>query len=149
MKQADLLGTWVLQSFVAETKDGRQVEPWGSGPRGKLVYTADGSVIAVLTRATRPKFASSEPLGGTAAESKDAFDAMEAYAGTYTFEKSANSVLHRVDVSKMPSWEGTTLVRYPSLEGNELTMRTPSMVVQGVEMVLVFKWRRAESTATR
>lgn len=146
MTTSDLIGTWSLVSFVARRADGGEVrEPWGPKPTGRLIYTADGHVAAVLTKPDRTRFVSDDPTGGTLDEIKEAFEGLEAYAGRYEFDKAAAEVLHHTDVARLPNWQGGTVRRFVDLQENQLTLSTAPMVIRGVEVVLALVWRRMAS----
>jgi hypothetical protein len=93
MNTSDLVvGTWSLVSFVARRTDGGETrEPWGQTPAGRLIYTADGHVAAVLAKPDRAPFVSEDPTGGTLDEINEAFEGLEAYAGRYEFDEVADS----------------------------------------------------------
>jgi Lipocalin-like domain len=146
MNASDLVGTWSLVSFVACRTDGGETrEPWGQTPAGRLIYTADGHVAAVLTKPDRTRFVSEDPTGGTLDEIKEAFEGLEAYAGRYEFDETASAVRHYTDVARLPNWQGASVQRYVDLHENELTLRTAPMTTRGVEVVLTLVWRRVAS----
>ena len=146
MNARDLVGTWYLVSFVARRADGSAArEPWGPAPAGRLIYTADGHVAAVLTKPDRVRFASADPTGGTVDEMKEAFEGLEAYAGRYEFDEATSVVRHYTDVARLPNWQGASVQRYADLHENELTLRTAPMTIRSVEVVLSLAWRRIAS----
>jgi len=63
MRTEDLVGTWILESFVAKSASGAQALPFGESPRGFLTYTDGGYMAAVLMRSGRAKFASLQANG--------------------------------------------------------------------------------------
>lgn len=137
MHSAELVGKWELLSIVGELQDGRRLEPWGPNPRGQLVYSAEGL------------FYSSAPAAAFQTGTEEAFDAIEVCAGRYDTEEHVAVIRHTVEITRGPSWEGTMFVRFPTFEVDRLTMRTPSMISQGVEVVFAFVWRRANSPPPR
>ncbi|MDM0028893.1 lipocalin-like domain-containing protein [Variovorax saccharolyticus] len=143
MNAHDLVGTWFLISFVVRRTDGSEIrEPWGPTPTGRLIYTAEGHVAAVLTKPDRRRFVSADPTGGAPEEIKEAFEGLEAYAGRYEFDESTSTVRHYTDVARLPSWQGGSVERFVILQGNELTLYTEPMMIRGVEVVLTLVWRR-------
>lgn len=133
MHTADLVGKWELLSIVGEFQDGRRLEPWGPNPTGQLVYSVDGY------------FYTSAPTPTLQTGTEEPFDAIEVYVGRYEVDEHAAAVRHTVALSRMPNWEGTTFFRYPSFEVDRLTMRTPSEISLGVEIVFAFVWHRVRS----
>src|SRR5437762_12952040 len=103
MRTEDLVGTWILESFVAKSANGAQVLPFGESPRGFLTYTDGGYVAAVLMRSGRAKFASRDLRGGTPEEVKEAFDGFDAYAGPFSFDAQTGIVTHSAEVARLRS----------------------------------------------
>lgn len=142
MNKTDIVGTWVLVSFTAETSDSKKFAPWGENPCGQIIYTDDGNMSVILTRKGRDKFAIPDPLGGTLEEIKQAFEDMDAYAGTYEINSKEKYITHHAAISRFPNWEGNNLIRYYDLKDDILTLKTPPMLVDGEEWVISVVWRR-------
>ena len=54
---------------------------------------------------------------------KDLFDSILFYAGTYRVEE--NVVRHQVTIASNPARVGKEMVRFATLDGNDLTIKTP------------------------
>lgn len=133
---ADLLGTWRLESWALVYDDGRADEhPLGAEADGFIMYTADGHVSAMLSRAGRGKFGS-----GDAAEKARAYDDSFAYAGRYEVRDGA--VFHSIEVSTNPALPGFTSMRKITLEGDRLTLTGPDFL-QNAQRYQRIIWRRA------
>jgi len=127
-----LVGTWSLVRWTSGT-----VEPFGPDPRGTLVYTAAGTMIACFMRSARP------PLGpamdayrdyrlGRAALPRgldrprletqllDAAMSFNAYSARYFVE--GDLVHHDVEIAMLPDWIGKRLTRRFRIEGDQLTL---------------------------
>lgn len=142
MSHPDLAGTWSLLSFTAKSSAGDERHPHGTSPLGQLIYTADGDMSVVLSRSNRPKFASSDLVGGTPEEIRQAFEGLEAYAGTYEVDAARGTVVHRLAVCRFPNWEGGAQLRHFALDGNRLLLSTPPMTARGAEWVYTLTWQR-------
>ncbi|MHB1342927.1 MAG: lipocalin-like domain-containing protein [Thermoleophilia bacterium] len=138
----DLVGTWSLVSFTALSSSGEERHPHGRSPVGLLIYTSDGHMSAVISRSNRPKFASSDLVGGTPEEIKQAFEGLEAYAGTYEVDGERATVTHHLAVCRFPNWEGGSQVRHFILTGDRLLLTTPPMTARGAEWVYTITWQR-------
>lgn len=66
-----------------------------------------------------------------------------AYWGRYAI--AGDRIIHYVDSSLVPGWAGMEQVRYFSLSGDVLMLRTPPMQLAGAVTVSELSWRRAES----
>jgi len=137
------VGTWRLISFAAQdVETGAVTRPWGDAPIGFLTYTRGGRMSAVLTAGQR------QAESGSAEQRMQAraqlFMTQTAYAGTYTL--TPDGVVHHVEVASFPDWVGRDQVRFATLDGDTLTIRTPPLPRFPDLRVQVFTliWRRAE-----
>jgi hypothetical protein len=69
---------------------------------------------------------------------------MIAYAGTYTSENG--KLIHHIDISWNEVWTGTDQVRFYTVEGNTLTIKTPPLKnpVDGREGVAILVWDKVK-----
>ena len=119
----DIVGTWRLQSWVAQDQEsGALVDVFGANPSGYLIYTPGGRVTVNLTAEGR-KPLSGDRFSSPVEERALAFSTAIAYSGTYTVKGDA--VTHRVEVASFPNWVGTEQVRFARIDGDTLTMKTP------------------------
>jgi hypothetical protein len=102
MKQ--LVGVWELVAYEIGTEDGAREPLWG-GASGRLIYTSDGAVSALITRA--------QPVGAT---NEDVI----AYAGRYRV--SQQEILHEITESTVVRYRGTVVRREYRLSGDTLEL---------------------------
>ena len=138
-----VIGTWRLISFAAQDAEtGTVTRPWGDAPVGFLTYTRGGRMSAVLTAGQR------QAESGSAEQRIQAraqlFMTQTAYAGTYTL--TPDGVVHHVEVASFPDWVGRDQVRYATLDGDTLTIKTPPLPrFPDLHMqVFTLIWRKAE-----
>jgi hypothetical protein len=115
-----LVGTWKLKSFVREiSRTGEHYNQLGEHPEGIISYSEDGRMYAILLAGDRVK-----PQGEPATDTEQLalFKSMISYAGTYTVEGS--KVVHHVDLSWNGARAGGDQVRYFTLDGDTLTIKT-------------------------
>ena len=143
-----LIGTWKLISAIAIHADG-MVTPdvYGANPTGYITYTSDGHMMVMFSRSDRSPLSqaiqsplSSEMQSLPAKELAQAFTTFNAYAGTYTL--NGNTVTHHIEIASIPNRVGKTLIRTFTLSENRVTLRTPSVVSNGVEAVFELMWER-------
>ncbi len=120
MKKSEIIGTWNFVKLVATTDSGKTLYPYGEKLFGRLIYTPDGYMSALLMDPDRDKFASNDPLAGTSQEIMQAYKKFDAYCGTYTVEENKGSITHHVQGAKFPNWVGTDQVRYFELKDGKL-----------------------------
>jgi hypothetical protein len=115
-----LTGTWKLKSFVREVSaTGERYNQLGEHPEGVIGYASDGRMYAILLSGDRAKSGTEAP---TDEQRVALYNSMIAYAGTYTVE--GNKVVHHVDLSWNGARAGTDQVRFFSLDGDVLTLKT-------------------------
>jgi hypothetical protein len=136
----DLNGTWRLREWRRVTPDGRVAHPLGTEPEGLLVYAPDGRMIVQMMAAERPELDSPDPLKGDTETRAQLYSTCLAYFGT--FEVRDGAVVHRVEASLYPGWSGAEQVRPYSLDGDELTLRTPPMTGPNAGTVNEIVWVR-------
>jgi Lipocalin-like domain len=145
-----LLGTWKLIDASAIDPDGTiEPEPYGSNPNGYITYTSDGHMMVMFSRSDRLSFSqdvrspfSKEMQSMPIEELAQAFITFNAYAGTYTL--SGNTVTHHIEVASIPNRIGTDLVRTFTLSGNQLTLKTPPTIADGIPKVFELVWERVD-----
>lgn len=106
------IGSWELKSFEIESPE-KGMRPWGTNTRGLLVYSATGHVSVAINK----------DIVATGNPDKDLFDSILFYAGTYKVEE--NVVRHQVTIASNPARVGKEMVRFATLDGNNLTIKTP------------------------
>lgn len=139
---SSVIGVWRLIKFVSEeTATGNVDMPFGSRPRGHIIFTAGGHVMALGVGTDRTSLSGTEPTDGQRAA---LFKSLFAYSGRYRLE--GDKIVHEVEASWNESWTGTKQVRVAKVEGNELVVKTaPFRSPQsGEEVVATALWERVE-----
>ncbi len=116
-----LVGTWRVTSLVTETaKSHERYNQLGDRPTGYLSYSADGRMSIIIVAGDRPV-----PVGDvpTDAERVKLQETMIAYAGSYRIE--GDKVIHHIEVAWNGERIGADQVRFFTLSGDVLTLRTP------------------------
>ena len=106
-----IIGTWALVRASATTTDGRPSRtPYGGHGMGRVMFNADGRMIAVLCDGRR------DMPDGEARE-------YNSYCGNYTFD--GKRLVTRVDACSNPANMGSDQVRDVSFEGDLMVLRPP------------------------
>lgn len=127
------IGSWSLETWTSG-----DAEPFGPDPQGKLVYTADGTMISAFMRRGRaPVGRSMEELAAWRWASTNSEEmerrfvtaalAFNSYSGRYSIE--GNRVHHDVEIAMFPDWIGTRLSRVYEFKGDRLALRFGSDVL--------------------
>jgi hypothetical protein len=107
----DIVGTWRLVADVARDAAGNALPaPFGPLAMGRVVFNADGRMMAVLCDGRR------ELAAGVARD-------YSSYCGNYTFDGS--TLVTRVDAASDPTRIGTDQVRDVHFEGERMVLRPP------------------------
>jgi len=133
-----IVGTWTAVSQYVD-QDGKRLEPFGSNPKGMVVYDAHGRFVLVLQRATLPKFGSNNRLTGTPEENKAIVQGSIAYFGRYTIDEKERKLNLIYDGSTFPNWDGETQTRFIAISGDELSVVSPVSAVGGGRVYLVLR----------
>lgn len=138
-----IVGTWDLVAFTTTFSDGRPVQhPYGERPVGRIVYTGDGHVSAVLSRADRAGGTDLETaFRATEAEKAAWFDSYLSYAGRWRVE--GDEVVHTLELALLPSMVGSEVRRRFVLDQERLVLcytRTPR---SGVTRTFTLTWERS------
>ena len=140
-QMGSIVGSWRLVTASAITEEGKAIaQPFGNNPAGSLTYSCNGKVSVLISHGGR-KLLSSDRIASPITERAEAFATFFAYAGTYSVR--GNRITHHVEISSVPNWVGTDLVRTFEASGNVLTLTTPPMTIGGVVQTTVLKWKRA------
>ena len=133
-----IVGTWSAVSQYVD-QDGKKLEPFGSNPKGMVVYDADGRFILVLQHATLPKFASNNRMTGTTEENKAIVQGSIAYFGRYSIDENERKINLHYDGSTYPNWDGEDQIRFIAISGDELKIISPVSAVGGGTVHLVLR----------
>ena len=101
----DLVGTWVLESDVSTTPDGKTLLPFGPHPQGMAIFDNRDHFAIVISRPDLPKFASDNRMQGTATENEAIVHGTFAFFGTYSV--TAGGMIQHVEGGTWPGWIGT------------------------------------------
>ena len=121
-----IAGAWTLESFNIIEPTG-EIRAWGQNTTGLLIYTADRHMSVSINRLI-------EPVGSNS--SKDLFDSILFYAGTYSIVE--NIISHKVINASNPSRIGKEMIRHANLKDGLLELKSP--VESFGQAVLV--WRK-------
>ncbi|MDG2332723.1 MAG: lipocalin-like domain-containing protein [Myxococcota bacterium] len=132
-----LVGTWALERFELRLPDGETTYPYGEEVGGLLMYDPIGHMSAVFGSVKHPVSAEVDLEKAGASQSYDAF---MSYCGPY--EIHGSRIIHRVAMSSLEAWTGTTQERSFEISGDVLTLETMALVVGEASPVGRLMWRR-------
>lgn len=139
---APMVGAWKLTSLKVQKANGEAIYPFGKNARGSIIYTDSGRFSAQVMRPDRPRFKSGDQMKGTSEEIKASYEGFVSYYGSYEFDNENGFIIHHVEGSLFPNWEGHGLKRFFKLSGNRLKISTPPMLWGGGEVVGILIWER-------
>lgn len=124
LSAGDVVGTWKLVSDVRQAVGSdKVVNNLGENPTGILIITPENRFIVLFTAADRKPAKTTE-------EHAQLQKTHIAYAGLVSFEPDSTDasrlkMTNKVDIAWNAEWAGTTQIRFLSLQGNRLTIKTP------------------------
>jgi hypothetical protein len=130
-----LIGVWALRQFSNLTDGRPPLHPFGPTPEGRLIYTPDGFVSALLMAPGRPEFSGNGFTDGTPVEYELAGKGFIGYCRTYQVDEARSMVTHHPTVSFAPNMIGRPQERLVELNGGLLVLTA---------MVSVKAWNRLE-----
>lgn len=139
---APMVDAWKLTSFKIQKANGEVIYPFGKNARGSIIYTDSGRFSAQVMRPDRPKFTSGDQMKGISEEIKANYEGYVSYYGSYEFDNENGFIIHHVEGSLFPNWEGHGLERFFELSGNRLKINTPPTLWGGQEVVGILIWER-------
>ena len=134
--QNPLVGNWRLVSNQITIDNSAPQDFPGPNPRGYLILTAEGRMMALITSGERR-------FGNSDADMSGLLRSMLAYSGKYRVEGS--DFVTMVDVSWIEAWNGTEQRRRYSIEGDRLTIVSapqPSLSDPAKSVVGMLVWER-------
>ncbi len=136
-----LMGVWKLLSFAARREGEENSFPFGKDAKGLLIYTDVGRFSVQMMRASRPKFVSGDQQKGTVEEVSQCFTGCISYFGRYEFDANGGIVIHHIESSLFPNWEGTQK-RFLEFHGSQMSLMTPPVMWNGKMTIGAMVWER-------
>lgn len=141
----DIVGTWKLVSNVRHAVGSDKIEKnLGEDPSGVLILTPERRFIVLFTAADRKSASTTEERAALQ-------NTHIAYTGLATFEPDPSDasrikMTNKVDIAWNAEWAGTTQIRFLSLEGDRLTIKTPAIKnpFTGEQTVSTLVFRRSK-----
>jgi hypothetical protein len=130
--RARLIGGWRLARYSVTAGEGGETDhPLGNNPLGTILYTPDGYMSAQLA------------MPGADEADRDPDGYYVAYSGPYEVDEQTRTVFHHVQVSVIPSWLGTTLIRRVQFrEPGTLVLSEEPRPHDGVMTTTTITWSR-------
>ena len=144
MGKERFVGVWTLVSAVWTHSDGKVIHLFGPDAVGRLMYTTNGHMFAIVMRRHRTQFASGDARRGTPEEIKAAYEGYIFYYGTYEVDDKEGVVIHHVERSSFPNWDGGDQRRFFEFSGKRLKLWHDPILIEGVEITGTLIWERVE-----
>jgi len=89
----EIVGAWSLVSVTSEMDDGKKGEPFGSSPKGEIIFSSDGHFSLFQSRAEIPKIAANDRAKATPEEAQSIVASTIAYYGTYSIDEKTKVIV--------------------------------------------------------
>lgn len=145
---ADLPGTWLLQSRIDVTPEGkRHPDPLlGDDPVALLIYDRTGHFAAQFMKRDRSSVA---PAPANARNNTQAQGGYDAYFGTYTVDDGKGVVTQQLMGSLSPGNVGMVLTRAMEVSGDTLRIKLETTAADGTPVTRTLTWCRLANDAAR
>ena len=140
-KVIPLIGVWKLISFEAHREGEEPSFPFGKDAKGLLIYTDVGRFSVQMMRPNRAKFVSGDQLKGTMEEINECFKGCISYFGGYEFNATGGFVIHHIENSLFPNWEGTQK-RFVEISDKRINLTTPPVMWNEKMTIGAMIWER-------
>jgi hypothetical protein len=131
---SSFVGTWDLVSVEARWPDGHVTAPWGAHPPGRLIYSEDGRMTALLMHELRNQATRSEVAAALQNEAAG-------YFGTYSVDSARHIVSHHIEAT-LRSVESHTIDRTYAFKSGNLYL-TAKAVRDSLPVTYVLVWKPA------
>lgn len=141
---SDLPGTWILQSRIDTTRDGRRHPDrlLGEDPVALLIYDRTGHFSAQFMKRDRSAVEQAAPA--SARNNTQARAGYDAYFGTYRVDDTAGTVTQQLMGSLSPENVGMVLTRGMEVRGNTLLITLETTAADGTPVTRTLTWQRLE-----
>ena len=137
-----LVGTWALVSVISEARDGDTMEPFGTNPKGMIMFSSEGHFTLFQSKTAIPKIASNNRDKATPEEALAIVASTIAYYGTYSVSEADKTILVRVNASTFANVaDGAEQKRIITLLTDDELKFTNPRTPAGVTLRTV--WKRA------
>lgn len=139
----ELQGHWAVVSWAQIYDDGRRAYPLGQSLTGFLRYDPDGRMACMIADTNRQRLSGGQ-FTSPDTEMLGACRGFFAYAGTYKID--GNTVLHQVDISLFPNWEGGVQKRQVELADGKLTIAARLEEGTSEARTAMLTWQKSSDT---
>jgi hypothetical protein len=138
-----LVGVWRYVGEMDTRSDGSPAPDSALSPtQGLLIYTADGFMAVVHMPEGRKWLTES----ASPAQLRETVGNGTAYAGRYKVDPVAHTITHMTSVSLEPEFQGRSLTRTYSIDGDTLKL-SGTFPYHGETISFVITWTRADGAA--
>jgi hypothetical protein len=139
-----IIGAWALVSVTSQRDDGSRGEPFGSNPKGIIVFTSDRRFSLFQSTAEIPRLAANDRARATPEEAMTIARDSIAYYGAFAVDEAARELSMRIEGSTYTNLMGGPPARriVTVLNATELAFSNPR-TPNGLTLHTV--WRRASA----
>lgn len=138
-----LVGVWSLVAVENINPDNSKTLPYGTDPKGMLVFDINGNYAIQIVKASRPKVAANDKNKATSEENAALVQGNNSHFGKYKVDPLKHMITFQIEHAFYPNWEGTTQERSYTLIGNELKYIV-TQTTNGGAVTAVVIWKRTQ-----
>jgi hypothetical protein len=138
-----LIGLWSLVAVENVSPDGTKTLPYGSSPKGLLIFDKEGIYAIQILKATRPRVAAEDKNKATPEENAALVQGNNSHFGSYAIDEKGKTITFHVENAFYTNWEGTVQERLYTLSGNELKYIV-TQTTNGGAITAAVIWKKIE-----
>ena len=131
------VGTWKLVSWTRTNSEGETTHPYGEDAFGRIFYSPNGKMAAILMRRDRAKVSTQRGVDLASEDLEKVARGYFSYSGTYTVDEEEATVTHHIEACTNPNWPGGDRVREYERRGPNQVVLRPREREDEVELVWV------------
>ncbi|MBP3942942.1 lipocalin-like domain-containing protein [Sphingobacteriaceae bacterium WQ 2009] len=143
-----LTGSWLLRSYIEVQVGGEEsLFPFGIRPEGLLIYTADGCMSLQIANAERENYIDGDRFLAKNEEFIASALSFIAYTGNYEILSDNRTLIHHMQISSFPNWQGLSQKRSVEIDVDFLYLKTVDPVLSnGLWVNSYMTWQKMPKT---
>jgi hypothetical protein len=137
-----MMGSYTLVSIDNIMPDSTRIHPYGTNPKGLLMFDTNGNYAIQILKAVRPKIASGDKNKFTAEENAAIVQGCNSHFGKYKIDIVNKTITFNIGVASFTNWEGTVQQRSYTFSGNELKYIVTNTTQGGQSVTAEVVWKK-------
>lgn len=138
----EMAGSWALVSVSNIFPDGSTVYPYGTDPKGLLMFDTKGNYAIQILKAQRPKIVSNDKNKCTPEENASIVQGTNSHFGKYIFDEKNKTISFKIEWASFTNWEKTEQNRLYLYDGKQLKYTVTHTTQGGQSVIAEVVWQK-------